>query len=232
MKRVRACTSSSILSVALFLSGCELLTGGNSTVTGKDNEGFVSLFNGKDLTGWVQVLDSDWKVEDGILLAHQNPQGRREGESWLLSENDYDDFELRFKFRITPGGNSGVFLRDPLPPVERLAAGDGGNPPPWESGYEVNINNDEPNYPTGSVWATAKGPHKLQKEGEWNDVRVKLEGQRIWTWINGQVALDGAELQERSTRGAIGFQRHGGETYREKLIELKEIEIREIGANR
>ncbi len=76
---------------------------------------------------------------------------------------------LRVRYRITPGGNSGIFLRDPVPRATRLAAADGGQGP-WESGYEVNINNDEPVYPTGSVWDAAKGPGKLQRENEWNDV--------------------------------------------------------------
>ena len=53
---------------------------------------FRPLFNGKDLTGWVQVLDSDWTVEDGILKSRQDPAGRREGESWLVTEKDFRDF--------------------------------------------------------------------------------------------------------------------------------------------
>ena len=49
----------------------------------------VALFNGKDTSGWVQVLDSKWTVEDGVLLARQDPKGRRDGESWLITEKDY-----------------------------------------------------------------------------------------------------------------------------------------------
>src|SRR3954469_25701911 len=73
----------------------------------------VPLFNGRDTAGWVQVLDSKWTVEDGVLLARQDPKGRRDGESWLVTEKDFTDFLLAVKFRVTPGGNSGVFLRDP-----------------------------------------------------------------------------------------------------------------------
>jgi hypothetical protein len=188
---------------------------------------FTALFNGKDTTGWVQVLDSKWVVEDGALVGRQDPAGRRGGESWLVTEKDYGDFILRLRYRITAGGNSGIFLRDPLPRAARLAAADGGQGP-WEAGYEVNINNDEPVYPTGSVWDAAKGPGKLQKEGEWNDVLIKLQGQQIWTWINGQVALDGATLPPRSARGGIGFQRHGTPQYRDKVIEIKDVAIREL----
>ncbi|HWA77567.1 MAG TPA: DUF1080 domain-containing protein [Polyangiaceae bacterium] len=188
---------------------------------------FTPLFNGKDLSGWVQVLDSKWVVENGALVGRQDPAGRREGESWLITEKDYGDFILKLKFRITQGGNSGVFLRDPLSRAERVAAADGGKGP-WEAGYEVNINNDEPVYPTGSVWDAAKGTPKLQKENDWNDVYVKIQGQKISTSINGQVALDNAELPARSARGGIGFQRHGTPKYKDTVIEFRDIELAEL----
>src|SRR5678816_3945520 len=54
----------------------------------------VQLFNGKDTSGWVQVLDSKWTVEDGVLLARQDPKGRRDGESWLITEKDFTDLSL------------------------------------------------------------------------------------------------------------------------------------------
>lgn len=191
---------------------------------------FKPLFNGKDLSGWVAVLDSPWTVEDGVLVARQNPAGRREGESWLLTETDYRDFILRLKFRITPGGNSGVFFHDPIPRPERLAAAQGAAPP-WEAGYEVNINNDEPNYPTGSIWDIAKGPKGLQKEGEWNTLQIRVEKDKVWTWVNGRPALEGAALPPRpreARAGAIGLQRHGTPQYRDKVVEFKEIEIAEL----
>ena len=189
--------------------------------------GFTELFNGKDLTGWTQVLDSKWTVEDGVLVGRQNPEGRREGESWLITDKDYSDFILHLQFRVSPGGNSGVFLRDPLSRADRQAAEDGGKGP-WEAGYEVNINNDEPVYPTGSVWDAAKGAPKLQAESEWNDLVVKLQGQHITTWVNGKVAVNNAELPERSTKGGIGFQRHGTPQFKDKLIEFKDISIKEL----
>jgi hypothetical protein len=185
----------------------------------------VALWNGRDLAGWVQVLDSRWVVEDGVLVARQDPSGRREGESWLLTEKDYEDFVLSLEYRITPGGNSGVFLRDPVPLAQRLAAADGG-PGPWESGFEANINAREPNYPTGSIWEIAKGPPGLEREGEWNRLEVRVEGNRVRTWVNGTPAVDA--VQSRSARGAIGLQRHGGEAYRDKVVEFRDIVIEEL----
>ena len=159
----------------------------------------VALFNGKDTSGWVQVLDSKWTVEDGVLLARQDPKGRRDGESWLITEKDYADFLLAVKFRVTPGGNSGVFLRDPITRADRLAAADGGNPGPWESGVEANINAVDPEYPTGSIWAIAKGTKGVERAGDWNDMVIEIRGDKVSTWVNGQVAVSNA-TQTRTQR--------------------------------
>jgi len=187
----------------------------------------VPLFNGKDTAGWVQVLDSKWTVEDGVLLARQDPKGRRDGESWLITEKDYADFLLAVKFRVTPGGNSGVFLRDPIPRADRLAAADGGNPGPWESGVEANINAVDPEYPTGSIWAIAKGTKGVERAGDWNDMVIEIRGDKVSTWVNGQVAVSNA-TQTRTQRGGIGLQRHGTAQFKDKLVEFKEISIQEL----
>ena len=187
----------------------------------------MALFNGKDTSGWVQVLDSKWTVEDGVLLARQDPKGRRDGESWLITEKDYADFLLAVKFRVTPGGNSGVFLRDPITRADRLAAADGGNPGPWESGVEANINAVDPEYPTGSIWAIAKGTKGVERAGDWNDMVIEIRGDKVSTWVNGQVAVSSA-TQTRTQRGGIGLQRHGTAQFKDKLVEFKEISIQEL----
>ena len=187
----------------------------------------VALFNGKDTSGWVQVLDSKWTVEDGVLLARQDPKGRRDGESWLITEKDFTDFLLAVKFRVTAGGNSGVFLRDPLSRAARLGAPDGGNPGPWESGVEANINAVDPEYPTGSIWAIAKGTKGVEHAGDWNDMVIEVRGDKVSTWVNGQPTVSNA-TQTRSPKGGIGLQRHGTPTYADKLVEFKQIDIQEL----
>jgi len=187
----------------------------------------VALFNGKDTSGWVQVLDSKWTVEDGVLLARQDPKGRRGGESWLITEKDFTDFLLAVKFRVTAGGNSGVFLRDPIARANRLAAADGGNPGPWESGIEANINAVDPEYPTGSIWAIAKGTKGVEHAGDWNDMVIEVRGDKVSTWVNGQPAVSNA-TQTRTQRGGIGLQRHGTPAYADKLVEFKQIDVQEL----
>jgi hypothetical protein len=134
---------------------------------------------------------------------------------------------LRVEFRLTPGGNSGVFLRDPVPRAERLNAADGGTPP-WDAGFEAQINAEDPNYSTGSIWEIARAPAGLEKPGEWNEYLIRVEGDRVRTWVNGKTAADAR--QTRSPRGAIGLQRHGTPQYRDKVIEFRKIEVAELKA--
>ena len=142
---LEALTRTAAVAAALCAVGCKSAPAVPAPTTPPALSAPVPLFNGRDTAGWVQVLDSKWTVEDGVLLARQDPKGRRDGESWLVTEKDFTDFLLAVKFRVTPGGNSGVFLRDPITRADRLSAPDGGNPGPWESGFEANINAVDPN---------------------------------------------------------------------------------------
>jgi len=203
----------------LSLAGC------SSPSSLPTNRPFTPLFNGRDLTGWVKVLDSDWTVDGGILTSRQDRRGRREGESWLITERQFQDFVLRAEFRLTAGGNSGIFLRDPIPLAVRLAADDGGKAP-WDAGFEAQINAEDPNYPTGSIWEIAKAPAGLHRPGEWSELLIEVKGMHVKTWVNGKLAVDAT--QSRSEKGAIGLQRHGTPQYRDKLIEFRKIEIAEL----
>ena len=129
-----------------------------------------------------------------MLLARQDPQGRREGESWLFTDKDYTDFVLTLKFRLTPGGNSGVFLRDPVPRAQRLATPDGG-PKPWESGLEAQIAADDEEWGTGGIVFVAKAQKGLERPGEWNEIKARVQGEHVTTWVNGQMAAEGNQTK-------------------------------------
>src|SRR5262245_35457216 len=71
------------------------------------SDGWVQLFNGKDLTGWKTHPDSpgDWKVEDGILV------GRGKASHLFSDRGDYKDFHFRIEAKINDKGNSGQYFR-------------------------------------------------------------------------------------------------------------------------
>ena len=66
----------------------------------------------------------------------------------------------------------------------------------------------------------------LHRIGEWNELLIRVEGDRVRTWVNGKPGVDAR--QSRSRKGAIGLQRHGTAQYRDKVIEFRKIEIAEL----
>ena len=97
----------------LFLSAVPaVLSAAEGTGVKPPPEGFVALFNGKDLAGWkdAEKLAAHWKVEDGVL--HYDGKGKD-----LITEKNYKDFELWVDWKITPKGDSGLYLRG-MPQVQ------------------------------------------------------------------------------------------------------------------
>ena len=87
---------------ALGLLGAPTLSGGTNTA---DEEGFVSLFDGKSLTGWNLMNGAKFVVEDGVIK-------HTDGHGWLRSDKQYADYQLHVEFRfLKPKQDSGVFLR-------------------------------------------------------------------------------------------------------------------------
>jgi hypothetical protein len=178
-------------------------------------EGFTPLFNGKDLTGWkVHNGKMDvWGAENGVLFV----QGG--GGGWLMTEKEYDNFEVRLEFKVPKKGNSGVALRAPL-------KGD-----PAYEGMEIQILDDH-NYKdlrdaqhTGSIYdvvpPTLNGLAANKPFGEWNTYQITAKGRQITVVLNGVKSVD-ANLDDyvkkhgekhpgisRET-GHLGLQSHDG----------------------
>lgn len=161
------------------------------------------LFNGRDLSGWdtsrsrSSTKNSKWTIEDGVLVGAWDPE--HPGPGWLLTQADYGDFRLRLEFWITRGGNSGVAVRD---------ASHGAKNPAY-AGYEIQIlsNDAQAKNPTGSIYGVAAAPGGLLREEQWNQMEVICKGPSIRVLLNGREVANA--VNERSSRGAIGFQVHG-----------------------
>jgi len=179
-------------------------------------EGFQSLFNGKDLTGW-QVNDKGninvWGAENGILYVSGS------GGGWLMTDKEYGDFELRLEYKIPPKGNSGVALRSPL-------KGD-----PAYAGMEIQILDNDwyvKNYKglkltqhTGSIYGVVPPIKDATKPvGEWNKYRIIAKGRQITVELNGTTIVN-ANLDDykehfkahpglEREKGHLGLQSHDG----------------------
>jgi hypothetical protein len=181
------------------------------TAADKAPAGFVSLFNGKDLTGWTVNKGGNikkWGAENGVLYV----QGG--GGGWLMTEKEYDNFDLRLQYKMSKHGNSGVGLRSPL-------AGD-----PAYVGMEIQLIDDagwkglQPWQHTGSIYNVVPAAKVANRPlGKWNDMHIVAKGPHILVVLNGEKLVD-ANLKDsikehakhhpgilRKT-GHIGLQSH------------------------
>jgi hypothetical protein len=192
-------------------------------------EGFQALFNGKDLTGW-RVNEGGnlkvWGAEKGILYVNGS------GGGWLMTEKEYNDFELRLEFKLPKAGNSGVALRCGLK----------GNPHS-EAGMEIQILDDEwhkKNYKglkntqlTGSIYDLVP-PSKdaLKPIGEWNKMCIIAKGPQITVELNAEKIVD-ANLndykdKEKNHKGMMNKKGHLGLQSHDGRVEFRSLYVKEL----
>jgi hypothetical protein len=177
-----------------------LLTGCSSP--GAD-EGFVSLFNGRNLDGWVGDTNG-YVVHDGVLTARVPEPGESLGN--LYTAGEYANFILRLQFRLTPGANNGLGIRAPL---EGNAAYEGIELQILENTHE-RWAKLKPWQFHGSAYGIAPAERGYQlPPGQWNRQQVTVDGRRIEVVLNGHVILD-IDLDEVTKDGTIDGQDHPG----------------------
>jgi len=175
---------------------------------GADEKGFVTLYNGKDLTGWKTT--GNWFAEkDGVLAIKPRPGEKGWGRfgAYLWAEKQYGDFILDLEFKLPKGGNSGVFVRvkDPKNPVA--------------TGIEVQINDTHGKkkvgpHDCGGIIGTV-GPTKnmAKPAGEWNRMIVTCKGTQLQVNLNGEgivdVDLSKTAARDRPLVGHVSLQDHG-----------------------
>ncbi len=198
----------------MFARICLLLIVAVSSLRAAAGEAcFQPLFNGRDLSGWEGVTadaSTSWKVEDGMIVCTGRPG------TWLRSKRQYADFNLRFEYRLLPGGNSGIYVRVPLDGAHRAGGG-----------AEVQILDDDderyrkiaPGQFCGSVYKIAPArEHVSRPPGEWNTMEINCCGTSYRVTHNGVVVVDASsaefpELGRRFRKGYLGLQNHSEEVW-------------------
>ena len=188
----------------VMMTGLAILLALPLTAFSADDEGFVSLFDGKTLDGWIQRNGlATYRVQDGAIVGRT---AKNSPNSFLCTEEAYCDFELQFDVKVEKGLNSGVQIRSRSskdynndrvhgPQVEIETA-------PGESGYIYGE-------ATGRGWLSQNRDVKdAYKNDQWNHYRVRAVGPRIQTWINGHPVADLTD-EKSSQCGFIGLQVHG-----------------------
>ncbi|MFZ9877765.1 MAG: 3-keto-disaccharide hydrolase [Chitinophagaceae bacterium] len=176
----------------------------------------TKLFNGIDLTGWQINGTEKWYVENGELICES---GSDKEYGYLTTNKFYKNFILKLEFKQEANGNSGVFFRSTVKgtvvrgwQVEVAPSGQhtGGI-------YE--------SYGRGWLIKPDSASEKYLKMGEWNKMKIHVEGDRVVTYLNGHQMVSIKDEKIEIGEGGIALQIHsgGGIKVRWRNIQLKEL---------
>lgn len=215
---------------ALLLSASLALPAAADHHKEDQKDGWVDLFNGKDLTGFTQKNGTaTYKAVDGTIVGTTS---KGSPNSFLCTDKLYGDFELTFEVKVHNSLNSGVMIR---------SSQKGGKPDGRVQGPQVEIEASgakgaESGYIYGEAiggWMTPKDllkPHKHFKDGEWNKYRILAKGPRIQVWINEVQISDLVDEAKYASfpKGFIGLQVHGVGKRGPFDVAWKNLKVREL----
>lgn len=172
-------------------------------------DGWIALFDGQTLFGWVANSETDWNVVDGAIVADSETPGL------LLTTTKFKDYELRCEVWLEPGGNSGLFLRTVTHPES-----------PTAGCLEFNLCDSHESFPTGSIVGHIGVQPKVKIEGGWHTVEIAVWDDHVAASIDGEQVLSGraSGFVETSLGGRIGLQQNDGEI-RFRNIMLRPLEL-------
>jgi hypothetical protein len=231
----------SLAAVAVALLGPLVTSAPVGSADKPAGDGWVSLFNGTNLDGWVQRGGkAKYRAEDGQIVGTSVPNT---SNSFLCTKRDYADFILELEFKVDPDLNSGVQIRSQYFDKPRTVELNGKKykiPAGRVHGYQVEI---DPDVKRGRLWTGGiydegrrgwlndlknnEPARKAFKPGGWNKFRIECRGDSIKTWLNGVPAAD---LKDAVTpSGFIGLQVHGVGKRTEPLeVRFRNLRLKEL----
>src|SRR6266487_2399564 len=236
---------------------CAAALGGGRVAAAAD--GFVSLFNGRDLSGWkIPVGDNGhWKVVGGVIDI--DARSEASGDKSLWSEKEFGDFVLRVEWRIkeTPYINPNVPIVKPDGSEKKGLDGKPVHMAVPDSDSGIYVRGDAKSQVNIWCWPVGSGevygyrtddkmpaavragvtPKKLADKdiGEWNTFEITMKGTRLTVVLNGERVIEGAELPGVPARGRIALQHHGSKKDGQwaappALVQFRRIAIKELGS--
>jgi hypothetical protein len=174
------------------------------------------LFNGKDLTGWQVYGTEKWYVENGELVCESGPDKQY---GYFATNEEYKDFELTLEFKQESNGNSGVFFHSSI---------EGTKISGWQAEVaplNKNTGGIYESYGRGWLIKPTEEKQKFLKEGEWNKMKVRVQGNNVTTWLNGEQMITLDDEKIGASKGKIALQIHdgGGVKVRWRKIRVKEL---------
>ncbi len=166
-------------------------------------DGWILLFDGETLFGWTQEGPAKWNATGGVLGVEAGQTG------WLRSNSVFADYILKCEFRLGANANSGIFLRS-----ARQGA-------PHETGYELQIWDQNKKFPTGSLVNHARAKKARLKPNVWHAYEVELSGDHFVVKLDGKKILDAHDSKSRI--GHLGLQAN------KDKIEFRNIKVKPLG---
>jgi hypothetical protein len=220
------------------------------------SDGFVPIFNGKDLDGWhvsaktghsgasKNKTGGRWVVEDGAIIGSQDIPGNG---GILITDSPFGDFEIVLEMRNDFGPDSGLFLRSNDLGQCYQAMIDYHNNGNLMGIYGEGLPGGEPHLKNFSFlddvtkikeekcpFALPVAPDKwpeFWKHGEWNTLRARMVGNppHITTWIRGVKFMDFTDTEKRlPDKGGIAFQVHGGGDYTKQFVRYRNVRVKTL----
>jgi len=159
------------------------------------------IFNGKNLKGWTIHGTEKWYVENGELVCESGPDKQY---GYLSTTKAYKNFDLTLEFKQEANGNSGVFFRSSIEGVKI-------------SGWQVEV--APLNHHTGGIYESyGRGwlilPDSADEKhlivGGWNKLRIRVVGEEVTTWLNGEQMVYIKDPKIGAATGFIALQIHDG----------------------
>ena len=184
-------------------------------------DGFVSLFNGRDLAGWQThpAQPDGWSVQGGILV------GNGPSVSHLFTDrDDFTDVHVKADARINAAGNSGIYVR-----TNYGLASPAVNPK-FPSGYEAQIcpAGQRGNGKTGSLYydwnRSISATDATAPAGDWFTIEEIVKGNDIRVVVNGKESAHYVDSDRRFTKGRIALQLHNSAT----KVEFRKIQVKRL----
>jgi hypothetical protein len=221
----------------------------NTLSAAESKAGWKLLFDGKTTKGWrgfkaESFPAAGWSVKDGVL--HLDKHGSEVAVGDIVTSEEFDNYELRLEFRLAEGANSGIKYLVDESLVKKGRAG---------LGFEYQLIDDdrhpdakagkEGNHRCGGLFDLYAPKVKATRPiGQWNEVRLLVEGPRVEHWLNGQKVVEfqrgSEELKTlvsaskyksiagfgQASKGRILLQDHGDE------IAFRNIKLRKLPATK
>jgi len=179
--------------------------------------GWVTLFDGKSMDNFNKIGDANWRIEDGMIVADK-------GNGFLITKNEYTDYEIKAEFWVEADSNSGVFIRCTDP--NKVGAA---------NCYEVNIwdARPDPSYGTGAIVNVAKVDPMPHAADKWSTIEITAKGPTFTVVLNGQKTVDGAN-DSKLPSGRVALQ-HGlgikdanGVPNDKGIVKFRKVEIKPL----